>query len=216
MSFLAFLNRMNPHIPLALPPPLGLPLLPPAPVNDRPYLLGDEISYEDLVPGQEYYRREIWGQTPRYNRIKLVDKTNSVYNFQKITDDEVYPTNMRGNPLFPYTVPSAPLPPGFNPPNRVIFTLYTPERTTFYKISAVKRGRHMVGPLIKEKLKKNIRRKHLDMMLNKVDFSTDVGTGPADIVRKFVDLQPPRGAKSMPIRTRRGGGKRRKTRRTPK
>ncbi len=212
---------MNPQIPLTLPPPPpGIPPLPARvgpPINDRPYLLGDEISYQDLIPGQEYYRSEIWGQRPpQYNRIRIVNKGRAVYNFQQIREDEEYPTDQRGNPLFPYTVPRAPAPLGFNPQDRVMFTLYRPDLTKFYKISTVKRARHMVGPLIKEKLKKNIRRKHLDLMLNKVDFSTNVGTGPADIIRKFVDLQPPRGAKSMPIRTRKQGGKRRKTRRIPK
>jgi hypothetical protein len=205
LSFLAFLNRMNPNIPLALPPPLGLPLPPPGipplparvgpPVNNRPYLLGSEISYEDLVPGQEYYRRVMFGLGPHYERIQLVSKTNDTYQYRDINDRNVYPFNRQGNPLPPYTIPSAPLPPGVPPRNTLSTDPYIPDRMRFFKISNVKKGRHLIGSRLRRKVNRNTRRQAINRELERYGLSTNTGTGPANLIRSFVGLQPPKGAK---------------------
>lgn len=188
------------NIPLALPPPLGIPPLAlPArigpPVNNRPYLLGNEISYEDLVPGQEYYQRTIFGLHPHYERFELVSKTNDTYQSRNIQDRNVYPFNRQGNPLPPYTVPSAPLIPG-GPPRITLTTLpYIPGRVRFFKISNVKKGRHLIGSNLRRKVNRNTRRQAINRELERYGLSTNTGTGPANLVRSFVGVQPPKGAK---------------------
>jgi hypothetical protein len=207
--------------PLSLPPPIPLTGRRTYPIANTPHI-GEQIDFADLVPGESYFRQFIpyAFSGDNFEEIELVSKERNAtgqltgeYSY-RIPYPMMYEIDPKGDPTIPMPIPQAPS--IFNPFEVIHSDSHQPNLYRFYKVAAVRRGRHMVGPLIKEKVKKNIRRKHLDMMLNKLDFSTDVGTGPADIIRKFVDLQPPRGAKSMPLRTRKEGGKRRKTRKTSK
>jgi hypothetical protein len=208
---------MNLQIPLSLPPPLRLP---PANQNLGHPLLGERIAYEDLLPGEDYIIRfQIQGRfgrtnPPSYMEIKLLTKTDIDFTFEE-SPQVLYQENERGDPLTPYLIPEAPT---IVRRNRIHTYPYNPASQRFYKVSPVKRGRYSVGPQIKEKLKTNLRRKQLNSVLNKFGLSTNVGTGPANTIRQMVGLQPPKGAKGIPLRTRKEGGKRkaRKTRKTRK
>jgi hypothetical protein len=208
---------MNPNIPMLLPPPL---VLPQAQADPEHPLMGDPINYDDLVPGEEYIHRYEFighhGIAPDYRFIRFISKTPTEFTYEEFPPIR-FNVNERGDPLTPYSIPQAPT---IAPRQRIFTHPYNPQRDSFFLISPVKRGRFFVGPQIKRKLKTNLRRKHLNMLLDQLGFSTNVGTGPADIIRKFVNLQPPKGAKGpAELRSRKVtnkrllGGKRRKTRR---
>jgi hypothetical protein len=216
---------MNPMIPMLLPP--AVPGQGVFTGEDRPHV-GDEIAFEDLVPGETYFRRFVLGAyanvNDNYDEIILVDKLRDgsgqltgQYSY-RIPYPVRYEVNESGQPVNVLPVPLTPH--IFNPYEVDHFNTYEPGVWRFYKVAPVRRGRHIMAPFIKQKLKKNIKRKHLNITLNQLGFSTNVGTGPADIIRKFVNLQPPKGAKgpaelrSRTVTNKRlVGGKKRKTRR---
>lgn len=185
-------------IPMSLPLPAGGLLL-----NRKPYIAGDEIAFQDLIPGERYIlkvdiQHQFLNMEPWYEEIELLTKNNQTGDYTyTILDEMHYPFNFRGDPLPPMLPPETPRP--FMPPQppQVLTGRYNPTQETFYKISAVKEGRHMVGFKIKDKLKKNIKRKHLNTILDRTGFSTNLGTGPADNIRKFVNLQPPKGTRRV-------------------
>ena len=208
---------MDPMIPMALPPAL---VLPQAQADPGHPIAGDPIDYNDLVPGEKYIHRFVFHgyhglTTDDYEFIQLISKRPTDFTYEEFPIQ--FQTNAQGNPMTPYEIPQAPT---IAPRQRIYTQPYNPQRDTFFRISPVKLGRYLVGPALKRKLKTNLRRKHLNIVLNQLGFSTNVGTGPADIIRQYVNLQPPKGAKGpAEIRSRKVtnkrllGGKKRKTRR---
>jgi hypothetical protein len=213
--------------PLSLPPPIPLTGRRTVPINDNLHI-GKEVSFANLVPGKSYFRKFGWGPAlsatdnmgGEYEEIELFSK--GIDNTGQLTGDYTYfiPYPMRyqidpkGDPITPMPIPQAPA--IQNPFEMPHTEVYDPRYYRFYEVDPVKRGRHMVGPLIKQRLKKNIRRKHLDLTLDKLGLPTNLGTGPSDIIRKMVGLQPPRGSTAHSTQIRRHGGKRRKTRKASK
>lgn len=205
-------------------PPLGL--YNPPTYQIRKFHVGDEIAFEDMIPGQSYYHKDLVGLygIPRYDydEIILVEKMRNnegnltgAYRYQIPAIKEYY-ESFTGEPMPPVSIPQAPLPQGLpNPDDLTHMDFYKPDTDKFYKVATIQRGRHLLNPLYKEKRKKEVRRKHLNTTLNALGFSTNVGTGPANIIRKYLNLQAPRGVKASTILPRRKqpeGGKR-KTRR---
>ena len=216
---------MNPFIPMLLPP--SVPAQGIFTGEDRPHV-GDEIAFEDLVPGERYFRKFAFGPyanvEDNYDEIIFVDKLRNntgqltgQYSY-RIPYPVQYEINQRGQPVEMLPVPLTPH--IINPYEIDNFDTYQPGFSRFYKVAPVRRGRHIMAPLLKQKLKKNIKRKHLDLVFDQMGFSTNVGTGPADTIRQFVGLQLPKGAKgpaelrSRTVTNKRLlGGKKRKTRR---
>lgn len=200
--------------PLALPPRMALP----PPHRWRKYVVpgfhvGDEIAFEDLVPGESYFRKYVFGLyanvDDNYDEIILVDKVRNnqgnltgEYSYKNPIPMQYYET-FTGEPMTPIAIPQAPPIPGTPSPfDQIHMDFYMPGRTRFYKVGAVQRGRHWMAKPLKEKLKKNIKRKHLNTVLDRIGFSTNLGTGPANLIRKYLDLQPPKGTRRVypPVR----------------
>lgn len=214
--------------PLSLPPP-PVPLTGRRtfPVENSPHI-GKEVAFEDLVPGKSYFRKfSYWPNNTDgdYDEFKLIYKTKELSDQDQdqfvdtyaytIPRPVRYMIDPRGDPLPPEYIPQAPS--VIDQYGMIQSQIYDPRYYRFYEVDPVKRGKHLIGPQIKEKVKKDIKRKHLNLILDKLGFSTDLGTGPSDIIRKMVALQPPKGTAKVPSAiSRRHGGKRRKTRKSPK
>ena len=185
----------------------------PAPnIRFRSFHVGDEISFPDMIPGELYFRRWVLpyyndNNPADYEEIKLLSKETDNqgnltgrYRYSIPNAIEFYENAKRQpmTPEFPNTLPSDALfPEGYSWSDN-----YDPDRQVFYKVSPFKRAKHLVATPIKEKLKKNILRKHVNTILNRAGFSTNLGTGPANIIRKYLNLQPPKGTRRIfpPIR----------------
>lgn len=183
-------------IPLGLPPPVGVPPLGLRRNEVKPPVLGEEISYENLVPGQRYFHRtHMPPMRPSYQMIEFRGKNNATAPPRRFFNYTVprqlsYELNERGDPLPPYVYPQAPR--IFGAQNTVVQDEYDSEIDRFYKVSPVKEGRHYVGQTLKNKLKRNIRRKHVNTVLSRMGLPTELGVGPANTIRKALGLQPPK------------------------
>lgn len=166
-------------------------------VRGKPSVLGEEIAFENLVPGQQYFIKTDYKHPrlkPWYTRIVFEGRqgTDGLYRYTQIPEMN-YPTNASGNPLPPTEEPVFVFIPGVNGP---MMALHNPALSTFYKVSPVKEGRHLVGQSIQMKLNKNRQRKGLNEILDAMGLPTELGTGPANIIRKSLGLQPPKGTRN--------------------
>ncbi len=193
-------------------PPNGIPPLPAArgtpgvlyPEYPRPSDLGSEINLENLHPEESYYHRR--GNVGPYTEIEFVNQpTPRRVFYRQLQDLENY-TNFRGDPIGPIRQPHAPMPPGMARPNEVVREAYVWPHERFYTISKVKRTGRFVNPAVSRKAKNQAIRN----VLSKRGLSNVPGTGPINLIKKYIGMAPKKGTQGG---TRRRSKAQRKTRR---
>jgi ubiquitin-protein ligase len=194
------------EIPIALPPRLAAMREPrftyPIPVNRGP-----EVNFNTLQPGTHYYLQS--SEANPMNEIEFVERVEGrPRSFRaRFLPRLIQRRNRSGNPLSPVYEPRAP-----GPRLDTLYEGHAWPHTKFYKVQKAKRIGTFIHPAIVEKMKKNTRRRSLNRSLNKAGISSELGSGPSNIIRQFSGLQPPKGTASYgPARKTRKGGKRRLT-----
>ena len=194
------------EIPMALPPRLSALREPrftyPIPVNRGP-----EVNFNNLQPGTHYYLQS--SEASPMNEIEFVERIPGIprgYHARGLPR-LLQRKNRAGNPLSPVYEPRSP-----GPHLDTLYEGHAWPHTKFYKVQKAKRIGTFIHPAIVEKMKRNTRRRNVNRILNEVGISSELGSGPSNIIRKFSGLQPPKGTASYrPARKTRKGGKRRHT-----
>ena len=167
------------EIPNGLPP-LRAIRAPPgrmAAFSPRPVNLGNEVAYQNLVPGETYYFRSMNGP---YEEIEIVGKAGQIFQYRRL-QSLLDARNAMGNPIGPLREPHAPVAPGVPRMNERVGTEMWWPHHTFYKINNIKRRGRYINPAITRKLK----RQALSNVLAKGKLPTLPGTGPGNTIRKF-------------------------------
>lgn len=186
-------------IPLALPPPVGIPRLGamreprftmPIPVNR-----GKEVAFENLVPGKEYYLQR--DERGPMDEILFVEGNPNHQFRARFLPRLMQFTNHEGNPTPVYEARA----PG--PMRNAIHEVHAWPHYRFFEINQIKRRGRFLAPAIAPHAK----RQAIVNSMARRGLPSAIGTGPVNTILNYAGLRPPRGTR---------GGKRRGNKKTRK
>jgi ubiquitin-protein ligase len=159
--------------------------------------LGQEVAFQNLVPGETYYLRSMNGP---YEEIELVAKDGQLFHYRRL-QRLINARNALGNPLGPLREPHAPVPAGAPRQNQRVETDMGWPHSTFYKINTIKRKGRSINPAVSRKLK----RQTLSNVLAKGKLPILPGTGPGNTIRKMAGWPKKNFQGGRKTRKQRGG-----------